>query len=296
MSDASNQGSPAPLPEPSRLALALRAVSGNRMGLLGFNLVALIVLSAVFAPLIAPYDPTAIMVGPRMAPPSADHWLGTDNIGRDIFSRVIAGGRIAMLVALATLSAALTLGLALGLVAGLGPRWLDNILLLIFDAVRSFPVIVFGLALVTIVGPSLFTVILVVSITSIPIYARIVRTQTQALRNSEFVQAEMAMGASLPRLLFIHVLPNVIGPLLILASMDVPLVIATEAGLSFLGMGVRPPTPSWGVILNDGYNFIRNSPWPVIGGSIPIVLVTLGFTFLGEALRDIFDPKLQRSS
>ena len=296
MSDASNQGSPAPLPEPSRLALALRAVSGNRMGLLGFNLVALIVLSAVFAPLIAPYDPTAIMVGPRMAPPSADHWLGTDNIGRDIFSRVIAGGRIAMLVALATLSAALTLGLALGLVAGLGPRWLDNILLLIFDAVRSFPVIVFGLALVTIVGPSLFTVILVVSITSIPIYARIVRTQTQALRNSEFVQAEMAMGASLPRILFIHVLPNVIGPLLILASMDVPLVIATEAGLSFLGMGVRPPTPSWGVILNDGYNFIRNSPWPVIGGSIPIVLVTLGFTFLGEALRDIFDPKLQRSS
>ncbi|ETW10956.1 dipeptide ABC transporter permease [Roseivivax marinus] len=296
MSDASNQGSPAPLPEPSRLALALRAVSGNRMGLLGFGLVSLIVLSAVFAPLIAPYDPTAIMVGPRMAPPSADHWLGTDNIGRDIFSRVIAGGRIAMLVALATLSAALTLGLALGLVAGLGPRWLDNILLLIFDAVRSFPVIVFGLALVTIVGPSLFTVILVVSITSIPIYARIVRTQTQALRNSEFVQAEMAMGASLPRILFIHVLPNVIGPLLILASMDVPLVIATEAGLSFLGMGVRPPTPSWGVILNDGYNFIRNSPWPVIGGSIPIVLVTLGFTFLGEALRDIFDPKLQRAS
>jgi peptide/nickel transport system permease protein len=296
MSDATHQGSPAPLPEPSSLALALRAVSGNRMGLLGFGLVALIVLSAVFAPLIGPYDPTAIMVGPRMAPPSADHWLGTDNIGRDIFSRVIAGGRIAMLVALATLSAALTLGLALGLVAGLGPRWLDNILLLIFDAVRSFPVIVFGLALVTIVGPSLFTVILVVSITSIPIYARIVRTQTQALRNSEFVQAEMAMGASLPRILFIHVLPNVIGPLLILASMDVPLVIATEAGLSFLGMGVRPPTPSWGVILNDGYNFIRNSPWPVIGGSIPIVLVTLGFTFLGEALRDIFDPKLQRSS
>ncbi|UMA66962.1 ABC transporter permease (plasmid) [Roseivivax marinus] len=296
MSDATHKGSPAPLPEPSRLALALRAVSGNRMGLLGFGLVALIVLSAVFAPLIAPYDPTAIMVGPRMAPPSADHWLGTDNIGRDIFSRVIAGGRIAMLVALATLSAALTLGLALGLVAGLGPRWLDNILLLIFDAVRSFPVIVFGLALVTIVGPSLFTVILVVSITSIPIYARIVRTQTQALRNSEFVQAEMAMGASLPRILFIHVLPNVIGPLLILASMDVPLVIATEAGLSFLGMGVRPPTPSWGVILNDGYNFIRNSPWPVIGGSIPIVLVTLGFTFLGEALRDIFDPKLQRAS
>ncbi len=284
------------LPEPTLLARTLRQLSGNMLGVFGFVLVALIVLSAIFAPLIAPYDPTQIMTGPRMAPPSAEHWLGTDNIGRDIFSRVIAGGRIAMQVALATLAAALTLGLALGLIAGLGPRWLDNVLLLVFDAVRSFPVIVFGLALVTIIGPSLFTVILVVAITSIPIYARIVRTQTQQLRNSEFIQAEMAMGASMPRILIIHVLPNVIGPLLILVSMDVPLVIATEAGLSFLGMGVKPPTPSWGVILNDGYNYIRNSPWPVIGGSVPIVLVTLGFTFLGEALRDIFDPKLQRSS
>ena len=236
-------------------------------------LVALIVGAAVFAPWIAPYDPAAIMVGPRMAPPSAEHWLGTDNIGRDLFSRVIAGGRIAMGVAAAALAAALTAGLALGLLAGLGPRWLDNLLLLVFDALRSFPTIVFGLAVVTLIGPSLFTVILVVAITSIPIYARIVRTQAQALREAEFILAERAMGVGLPRLVLVHVLPNVVGPLLILASMDVPLVIATEAGLSFLGMGVRPPTPSWGVILNDGYNFIRNSPWPVIAGSVPIVLV-----------------------
>ncbi|SDY62637.1 ABC transporter permease [Citreimonas salinaria] len=284
----------AALPEPTLLARSLRVLSGNRTGALGFVLVALIVGSAILAPWIVPYDPAAIMVGPRMAPPSAEHWLGTDNIGRDIFSRVIAGGRIAMLVAAASLSAALTAGLALGLVAGLGPRWLDNLLLLILDALRSFPVIVFGLAVVTILGPSLFTVVLVVTITSVPIYARIVRTQTLALKNAEFILAERAMGVGMPRLLFIHVLPNVLGPLLILASMDVPLVIATEAGLSFLGMGVRPPTPSWGVILNDGYNFIRNSPWPVIGGSVPIILVTLGFTFMGEALRDIFDPKLRK--
>ncbi|MCZ0811587.1 MAG: ABC transporter permease [Pseudomonadota bacterium] len=285
----------APLPEPTALARTLRVLSGNRTGVIGFVLVALIVGSAVLAPWIAPYDPVAIMVGPRMAPPSAEHWLGTDNIGRDIFSRVIAGGRIAMLVAMASLASALSVGLALGLIAGLGPRWLDNVLLLLFDALRSFPVIVFGLAVVTIIGPSLFTVVLVVAITSVPIYARIVRTQTMALKNAEFILAERAMGVGMPRLLAIHVLPNVLGPLLILASMDVPLVIATEAGLSFLGMGVRPPTPSWGVILNDGYNFIRNSPWPVIGGSIPIILVTLGFTFMGEALRDIFDPKLRKA-
>lgn len=287
--------SQAALPEPTALARILRVLSGNRTGVIGFVLVALIIGAAVLAPWIAPYDPVAIMVGPRMAPPSAEHWLGTDNIGRDIFSRVIAGGRIAMLVAMASLASALTVGLALGLIAGLGPRWLDNVLLLLFDALRSFPVIVFGLAVVTIIGPSLFTVVLVVAITSVPIYARIVRTQTMALKNAEFILAERAMGVGMPRLLAIHVLPNVLGPLLILASMDVPLVIATEAGLSFLGMGVRPPTPSWGVILNDGYNFIRNSPWPVIGGSIPIILVTLGFTFMGEALRDIFDPKLRKA-
>ena len=282
------------LPEPGPLRRAARLLAGNRLGALGFALVALIVGAAVFAPWIAPYDPAAIMVGPRMAPPSAEHWLGTDNIGRDLFSRVIAGGRIAMGVAAAALAAALTAGLALGLLAGLGPRWLDNLMLLVFDALRSFPTIVFGLAVVTLIGPSLFTVILVVAITSIPIYARIVRTQAQALREAEFILAERAMGVGLPRLVLVHVLPNVVGPLLILASMDVPLVIATEAGLSFLGMGVRPPTPSWGVILNDGYNFIRNSPWPVIAGSVPIVLVTLGFTFMGEALRDIFDPRLRK--
>ncbi|MBZ9538894.1 MULTISPECIES: ABC transporter permease [Modicisalibacter] len=284
------------MPPPSWLSRFLRGLRGERTGMLGFVLVTLIVLAAIFAPWLSPYDPTAIMTGPPLAPPSSAHWLGTDNLGRDLFSRVLAGGRVAMLVAAAALSAALTLGVALGLLAGLGPRWLDNLLLLIFDAIRSFPVIVFGLAVVTLVGPSLFTVVLVVAITSVPIYARIIRTQAQSLRSAEFVLAERAMGASLPRLLGIHVLPNVLGPLLILASMDVPLVIATEAGLSFLGMGVRPPTPSWGVILNDGYNFIRNSPWPVVAGSVPIVLVTLGFTFLGEALRDIFDPRLQKAN
>lgn len=282
--------------QPSALRIHARQLGQNPMGLMGALLVLIIVGTAIFAPWLAPYDPNQIMIGPRMGSPSAVHWLGTDHLGRDLLSRVIAGGRIAMLVAIVTLGAAMTVGLALGLIAGYGPRWLDNILLLVFDAIRSFPVIVFGLAVVTLIGPSLHTVILVVAITSIPIYARIVRTQTQTLRNAEFILAEKAMGASTLRILVVHVLPNVLGPLLILASMDVPMVIATEAGLSFLGMGVRPPAPSWGTTLNDGYNFIRNSPWPVIAGSAPIILVTLGFTFLGEALRDIFDPKLRRDS
>ena len=284
----------APQREAGAFRQHLRQLAKDQLGMFGAALVLLMVFSAIFAYWLVPYDPFAIYAGPRLAAPSWDHWLGTDHLGRDIFSRVIAGGQVALQVAIATLAAALSLGLILGLIAGYGPEWLDNALLLVFDAVRSFPVIIFALAVVTLIGPSLYTVILVVAITSIPIYARIVRTQAQSLKHNEFILAERAMGAGPVRILTVHVLPNVIGPLLILASMDVPLVIAVEAGLSFLGMGVRPPTPSWGTILNDGYNYIRNSPWPVIAGGLPIVLVTLGFTFLGEALRDIFDPKLRR--
>lgn len=271
-----------------------RRLHSEPLGFVGFWLVVIMVLSAIFAPWIVPYDPTAIVVGPNLGAPSAEHWMGTDHLGRDTFSRVIMGGRVALLVAFTALAAALLLGVVLGLLAGFGPRWLDNALLLLFDTVRSFPVIIFALALVALMGPSLVSVIVVVAITTVPIYARIVRTQTLSLRNSEFILAERAMGASFFRIISVHIMPNVVGPLLILASMDVPMVITLEAGLSFLGMGVQPPTPSWGSILNDGYSYIRNTPWVVVFGGLPIVLMTLGFTFFGEALRDIFDPKLQR--
>ena len=143
---------------------------------------------------------------------------------------------------------------------------------------------------------SVETVILVVVIISIPNYGRIVRAQTLSLKNNSFILAERAMGASMARILVIHMLPNVLGPMLILASMDIPVVVTIEAGLSFLGLGVRPPTPSWGTILNDGYAFIRNTPWPIIAGGIPLIITTLGFTFLGETLRDTFDPKLRRNA
>lgn len=266
----------------------------NRLGMFGAVLVIIIAVTAIFAPLIVTHDPIRIMVGPRLAAPSLDFLLGTDQLGRDTFSRTIMGGRIPLLVAFASLGSSLAVGLVLGLIAGFGPRWLDNLLLLFFDTIRSFPSIIFALAMIALLGPSLASVILVISITSMPIYARVVRTQTEALRNSEYIAAERSMGAGTTRILAVHVLPNVLGPLLILVSMDVPAVIAVEAGLSFLGMGVRPPTPDWGTILNDGYSYIGQTPWLVIAGGIPIVLATLGFTFLGEALRDIFDPKLRK--
>jgi len=279
---------------PHALMQHWRRLRRDQLGVFGLVLVVLMVGSAILAPWIVPYDHTELMTGGRLAAPTWDHPLGTDQLGRDVFSRLVMGGRVALQVALAALTAALSAGLVLGLIAGFGPRWLDSGMLLVLDAVRAFPVVIFALAVVTLLGPSLWTIVLVVAITSVPIYARIVRTQTQSLRNNEFIQAERALGAGTPRILAIHIMPNVIGPLLILASMDVPLVITMEAGLSFLGMGVQPPTPSWGTILNDGFNHISNSPWPVIAGGIPIILTTLGFTFLGEALRDIFDPKLRK--
>jgi peptide/nickel transport system permease protein len=281
-------------PEESAFGDALRRVLRDPLGALGATLVALFVLSAALAPMIAPYDPNALDVPARLQGPSLAHLLGTDNLGRDVFSRVLYGGRIALGVALTAVGLSLVAGTLLGLIAGYGPRWLDNLLLLLFDSVRAFPVIMFALAVITVVGPSLQTVILVVVVTTIPQYARIIRTQTLSLRHTEFILAERSLGAGAPRVLLVHILPNVIGPLLILASMEIPVVITIEAGLSFLGLGVRPPTPSWGNILNDGYAFIRNTPWLVIAAGIPLVLTTLGFTFLGETLRDVFDPRLRR--
>jgi len=275
--------------------LLLKRICREPMGLLGLVLVVLISLSALLASVIAPHDPIALNIVDRLQGPSANYILGTDQLGRDLFSRVLYGGQVALKVALISIALALSIGVLLGMLAGFGPSWLDNLIMLFFDTIRSFPTVMFALATVALVGPSLSTVIVVIVITSIPNYGRVIRTQTLTIKNNEFIQAERVMGASLGRILWVHVLPNVMGPLMILASMDIPTVVALEAGLSFLGMGVKPPTPSWGSILNDGYTLIRNTPWPIIAGSLPLVLITLGFTFLGESLRDLIDPKLRKS-
>ena len=271
----------------------LRLFLRNGQGMFGLVLVVAFFLSALLAPLFATHDPNQLDIAARLTGPSADHWLGADQLGRDIYTRVLYGGRVALKVAAIGVTSALGIGLLLGMIAGYGPRWLDHMLLLVFDTIRSFPTIVLALAAVSLLGPSLNLVLAIVIVTSIPGYARLARTATLALKNTEFILAEKSMGSGAVRTLFHHVMPNVIGPLLILAAMDVPVVVTIEAGLSFLGLGVLPPTASWGTILNEGYLVIRSSPWPVIAGGIPLVLTTLGFTLLGEALRDVFDPKLR---
>ena len=264
------------------------------MGAVGLLIVISFLLVAIFAGVLAPYDPNKIDILNKLQGPSLQHLVGTDQLGRDTLSRLIHGTQIALIVAVVSIGLAVLMGSILGAIAGYGPAWLDFIIMLIFDTMRSYPVIMFALAVVVLFGPSLTTIMVIIMATSFPTYGRLMRTQTQTLRKSEYILSAQALGIGTPRILFKHVLPNTIGPILIVASMDVPFVIALEAGLSFLGLGVRPPTPSWGSILNDGYTYIRNSSWILFSAGAPLILVTIGFTFLGEQLRDILDPKIGR--
>lgn len=278
-------------PGKTRRKGAFRRLVSDPLGALGLALIALTVLGALLAGFTG-WEPNALNPMDRFQPASAQHWLGTDNLGRDLFTRVLYGARIALTLSIGATAVALVIGVAAGLVAGYGPRWLDNLLLLVFDALKSVPTVMLALVLVTMTGPSLYAVLLVVVLVNAPAYARMARTQTLAIRSSEYIEAERALGAGGTRIALRHVLPNIIGPILIVAAMDIPVVVGIEAGMSFLGLGVRPPTPSWGSILFDGFSYLRDSAWPVIAGGMPIIITTLGFTFLGEALRDTFDPRI----
>ncbi len=274
--------------------LGLRMLLRDPMGLFGLVLATLLILSAVFAPLLASHDPAAIDVAAKLQPPSAAHWLGTDEIGRDTWSRVLYGGRVALAVALSATVLSVFFGGLLGLIAALGPRWLDHLLVLSFDTVRSYPVIILALAIGPIFGGGIVVLLGLLVATSIPYYARVMRSSVIAQASADYVEALRAMGMGRIRIALHHILPNVIGPILILASMDIPAFIMAEAGISFLGVGVKAPATSWGMILDQGFRYIGHTPWLVIAGGLPLILATLGFTFLGEALRDAFDPRLKR--
>ena len=278
----------------TRVRNVIRKLCSTPLGLISVIVVTAFFVVGITADWIAPYDPIKLDIPAKLQGPTAAHWLGTDQVGRDVFSRLLVGTKIASYLAVTAVSIALTIGIFLGMIAAFTSRWVDWSMLLIFDTVRSFPIIMFALTVIALFGPSVNTIIGIVVISTFPSYARLVRTQVLSLRNAEYIEAQRAMGASLPRILMRHIFPNVIGPVMIVASMDIPLVIGVEAGLSFLGLGVRPPTPSWGTILNDGFSFIRNTPWIVVSAGLPLILTTVAFTTLGERLRDILDPKLRR--
>ena len=278
----------------TRVRNVIRKLCSTPLGLISVIVVTAFFVVGITGDWIAPYDPIKLDIPAKLQGPTAAHWLGTDQVGRDVFSRLLVGTKVASYLAVTAVSISLTIGIFLGMIAAFTSRWVDWSMLLIFDTVRSFPTLMFALAVIALFGPSVNTIIGIVVISTFPSYARLVRTQVLSLRNTEYIEAQRAMGASLPRILMRHIFPNVIGPVMIVASMDIPLVIGVEAGLSFLGLGVRPPTPSWGTILNDGFSFIRNTPWIVVSAGLPLILTTVAFTTLGEKLRDILDPKLRR--
>jgi peptide/nickel transport system permease protein len=272
----------------------LARVSRSVTGLVGMIIVALVILTAAVAPFLSPHDPDAIDVLNRFAGPSLKHWLGTDHLGRDLASRLMHGSTVAMGVALAAISVAVVVGTTLGVIAAYMPSRWERIVLIIFDVILSFPSLILALAIVAVFGPSTTMVVVIVAFTLMPQFGRVARAQVLTLKTAPFLEAERILGASHLRIILSHILPNIVGPLVVLASMDIPVVITIEAGLSFLGLGVRPPQSSWGTLIQDGYQYLSDSWLPVTVASVSLGVATLGFTLFGEALRDAADPRLSK--
>ncbi len=282
-------------PTAKRRSRSLRRFLANRMAVIGLVFVTLMCLVAIFAPVIAPFDPIQdIFSGTRGNPPSSEHWMGHDHLGRDLFSRVIYGTRIALIVGLASSLIAVVLGVAVGAAAGYFGGRIDAFLSLLIDTLMAFPLIALLILLAAVLGPSLTTTIIVIGMTVWARYARVVRAEVMSLRERDFVSAARAMGSQTGRILLQHVIPNVLSSVIVLASLQIGTIIILESALSFLGLGVRPPTPTWGGILADGRAFILRYPHIAIFPGIMIVTTVLAFNFVGDGLRDALDPH-QRS-
>ena len=270
----------------------LGEVVRSPLGALGVLIVAGFLFVVIFAPAIAPYHYTEQDIPSRLEGPSREYPLGTDELGRDLFSRLVYGSRIALGVAIPSVAIALTGGILLGLISGFVGGIVDDVVVVFIDSINAFPAVILALAVLALLGPALTNEILVIGLAWIPGYARVTRAQTLSVKQNVYIEAERSLGASTARIILFHVMPNVVAPVLILAAMDLPVVITFEAGLSFLGLGVPPPFPSWGSILATGFNFVRQSPWPITWAGLTLIVTTLGFTLFGEALRDALDPRL----
>jgi peptide/nickel transport system permease protein len=269
----------------------LRRVAATPSGVFGLAVVVLLLVVAVLGPAITPHDPNRLDIDHRLEGPSTTYWLGTDNLGRDLLSRLMMGARIALEIAVPAVAIGVVVGLLLGLAAGyLGGRT-DTVVVTVLDAVQSFPAVVLALAVLSLLGNSRTGIVLVIAAAFVPSFGRVTRASVQSVGRRPFVDAERNLGAGAARILGVHVLPNVVSPLIVLTAMNLPSAVAVESGLAFLGLGVQPPTPDWGVVLSDGFDRIRDSPWPVLFTCAALAVTTLGFTFLGERLRDVLDVR-----
>ena len=265
----------------------------NKLAMVGIVIISFFILVAICAPLIAPYQYDTINVGDRLTPPSSDHWFGTDDLARDLFTRIIYGARISLFVGFFAVSGALIFGTFLGVVAGFFGKWIDMLISRIFDVLLAFPSILLAIAIVAILGPSLQNALIAIAIINVPIFGRLVRSRVISIREEEYIMAAKAQGMKNGRILFHHVLPNSIAPIIVQSTLSFGTAILEAAALGFLGLGAAAPTPEWGKILSDSRNYIQSAPWTVLFPGISIMLVVLGFNMIGDGLRDALDPKMK---
>ena len=272
-------------------AALLRALGADPRAALGLGLVGLAAAAALLAPLMAPYGPDTPDFVNTLAPPSQIHWLGTDELGRDVLSRIIYGAQTSLFVGVLSVAVAAFAGTALGLVAGYFGRFIDALIMRIMDVVFAFPSILLALAITAVLGPSLNNAVLAIAVVNLPVFARIARAQTLVVRELEFVEAKRALGFGTTNILMRTILPNILAPVIVQGSLLFASAIITESYLSFLGLGVQPPTATWGNMLRNAIGFLDMAPWLAWFPGLAIFLVVLGFNLLGDGLRDRFDPR-----
>ena len=271
-----------------------RCLGRHLMFTLGLGIVLVMTLAALFAPLIAPYDPTQEHGHAVLMPPCAEFWLGTDRLGRDVFSRLLYGGQASLWVGFVAVGISVSIGTVLGLISGYFRGWVDEIIMRGVDVMLCFPSFFLILAVIAFLEPSLANIMVVIGLTSWMGVARLVRAETLSLREREFVAAARLAGCSTARMLFGHILPNALAPILITATLGVAGAILVESSLSFLGLGMSPPTPTWGNMLQDGKNVLECAPWLSLYPGLAILVTVLGYNLLGESLRDWLDPRLKQ--
>lgn len=267
------------------------ALLRNPLAALGIVIIVALILAAIFAPLIAPYAPNAQNLANRLMPPSGAHWMGTDELGRDIFSRVIYGARITLMIVILVAVIAAPVGLIVGAVAGYVGGWTDRVLMGITDIFLSMPRLILALAFVAVLGAGIENAVIAIALTAWPPYARIARSEVLTFRNSEFIAAVELQGASSTRIVLKHILPLCTSSMIIRVTIDMAGIILIAAGLGFLGLGAQPPLPEWGAMVSRGRSYILDQWWVATMPGFAIILVSLGFCFLGDGLRDVLDPK-----
>ncbi|MEN2465709.1 ABC transporter permease [Ornithinibacillus sp. JPR2-1] len=272
---------------------SLRQLRKNPFAIAGMIIILFFILIALLAPLITSYPYDKINPVNRLQPPSGEHWFGTDDVGRDIFTRIAYGARISLQVGFFAVTGALLFGTLLGVIAGYYGRWIDMIISRIFDILLAFPSILLAIAIVAILGASLQNALIAIAIVNIPIFGRLIRSKVISLREEEFIMAARAQGMKNGRIIFHHILPNSVAPIIVQATLSFGTAILEAAALGFLGLGAQPPDPEWGAMLASSRDFIQLAPWTLIFPGVSIMLVVLGFNLVGDGLRDALDPKMK---